>query len=127
MKRSTKKKKKWFDRDYFSLRKEVIKPSRQLCRVNATHETRILFFKRKKELRRLIKTKKRSFKQHILDQLNDMSGSNPKRFWNLVKELRDLDANSVNGTNPISPENELKHFSKLLFDDKQNRSSLLEE
>ena len=127
MKRSAKKKKKWFDRDCFSLRKEVIKLSRQLCRANATHETRILFFQKKKELRRLIKTKKKSFKQHILDQLNDISDSNPKHYWNLVKELKELDANSVNGTNPIKPEDWLKHFSKLLFDDKQNRSSLLEE
>ena len=56
-----------------------------------------------------------------------MSDSNPKHYWNLVRELKELDANSVNGTNPISPEDWLKHFSKLLFDDKQNRSSLLEE
>ena len=56
-----------------------------------------------------------------------MSDNNPKRYWNLVKELKELDANSVNGTNPISPEDWLKHFSKLLFDDKQNRSTLLEE
>ena len=74
MKMSAKKKKKWFDRDCFSLRKEVIKFSRQLCRANATHETRILFFSKEK-------------------------------------------ANSVNGTNPNSPEDWLKHFSKLLFDD----------
>ena len=51
MKRSAKKKKKWFDRDCLSLRKEVIKLSRQLCRANATHETQILFFQKKKELR----------------------------------------------------------------------------
>ena len=72
-KRSAKKKNKWFDRDCFSLRKEIIKLSRQLCRANATHETRILFFQKKKELRRLIETKKKSFKQHKLDQINDMS------------------------------------------------------
>ena len=67
------------------------------------------------------------FKQHILDQLNDMTDNNPKRYWNLVKELKELDANSVNGTNPISPEDWLKHFSKLLFTDKQNWNSQLEE
>ena len=60
IKRSAKKK-KWFDRDCFSLRKEVIKLNRQLCRANATHETRILSFQKKRELRRLIKTKKKSF------------------------------------------------------------------
>ena len=113
MKRSAKKKNKMFDKDCFSLKKEAIKLSRQLCRANATHETRILFFQKKKELRRLIKTKKKSFKQHILDQLNDMSDSNPKRYWNLVKELKELDANSVNGTNPISPEDWLKHLANF--------------
>ena len=78
---------------------------------------RALCFKKKKELRRLIKTKKKMFKQHILDQLNDMTDNNPKRYWNLVKELKELDANSVNGTNPVSPEDWLKHFSKLLYTD----------
>ena len=56
-----------------------------------------------------------------------MSDSNHKRYLNLVKDVKELYANSVNGTNPISPEDWLKHFAKLLFDDKQNRSSLLEE
>ena len=33
----------------------------------------------------------------------------------------------MTGTNPISPEDWLKHFSKLLFHEKQDRSSQLEE
>ena len=70
---------------------------------------------------------KKSFKQQILDQLDNMSDSNPKRYWSLVKELKEIDANSVTGTNPISPEDWLKHFSKLLFHEKQDRSSQLEE
>ena len=94
-KNTSKKKKKWLDRDCFSLRKEVIRLGRQLCRTRAAHETRLLFFKKKKELRHLIKKKKKSFKQQILDQLDNMSDSNPKRYWNLVKELKEIDANSV--------------------------------
>ena len=43
-----------------------------------------------------------------------------------MKELKEIDANSVTGTNPISPEDWLKHFSKLLFHEKQDRSSQLE-
>ena len=54
-KRLSKKKNKWFGRDCFSLRKEVIKLGRQLCRTRATHEKRMVFFKRKMELRQLIK------------------------------------------------------------------------
>ena len=53
-----------------------------------------------------------------------MPNSNTKGYLNLVKEFKELDANKVNGTNPISPpEAWLKHFSKLLLDDIQNRSS----
>ena len=35
------------------------------------------------------------FIQHILDQLNDISDNNIKCYWNLVEELKELDANSV--------------------------------
>ena len=56
-----------------------------------------------------------------------MSDNNPKCYWNLVKELEELDANSVSGTNPISPEEWLKHFNKLLFEDKQNNYLQLEK
>ena len=56
-----------------------------------------------------------------------MPDSNPKRNWNLVKELKELDANSVNGINPTSPEDLPKHFRILLFDAKQKSSSKLEE
>ena len=74
MKRSAKKKKKWFDRDCFALRKEVIKLSRQLCRANATHETRILFFKRKKELRRFDDKQNRS--SLLEERINEMLSCN---------------------------------------------------
>ena len=67
------------------------------------------------------------FRQDILDQLKDMSDNNPKRCWNLVKELKELDVNSVSGTNPISPEKWLKHFNNLLFEHKQNNCSQLEK
>ena len=56
-----------------------------------------------------------------------MTDNNPKRYWNLVKELKELDANAVSGTNPISPEEWLKHFNKLLFEDKQNNCLQLEK
>ena len=60
------------------------------------------------------------FRQHMLDKLNDMSDNTRERYWHFVKELKELDANSVSGTNLTSPEEWLKHFSKLLFDGKQN-------
>lgn len=120
------KKRKWFDKDCFYLRRDVIRLGRQLCRSRATHTQRMLFFQRKRELRQIIKRKKRMFRQNILDQLNDMSDNNPKQYWKLIKELKELDSNSGNGTSPITPEEWFKHFSKLLFTDKQSTCSQLE-
>ena len=56
---TSKKKKNWFNRNCFSLNKEIINLGRQLCRTRAAHETRLLFFKKKKKLRHLIKKKKK--------------------------------------------------------------------
>ena len=44
-----------------------------------------------------------------------------------MKELKEIDAKSVPGTYPISSEDWLKRFSKLLFHEEQDRSSQLEE
>ena len=51
----------------------MIKFGRKLCKVNSTHEQRQVFFRKKRELKKLAKHKKQLFKQFILDQLNDLS------------------------------------------------------
>ena len=49
--KSKPKKKKWFDSNCYALRKEVMRLGRKLCRSKVTHEERMLFFSKKKELR----------------------------------------------------------------------------
>ena len=51
VKKSVKKKKKWFDQDYFKLRKEVVKLGRKLCKINSTHGQRVVFFRKKKDFK----------------------------------------------------------------------------
>ena len=47
----------------FKLRKEVVKLGRKVCKINSTLEQRVVFFKKKKEFKKLIKCKKQLLKQ----------------------------------------------------------------
>ena len=47
-------------------------------------------FSKKKELRKMVKIKKKEFRQSILNQLNNLEESNPKQYWKLVSELKEL-------------------------------------
>ena len=87
--KSKRKKKKWFDRDCYILRKDVLRLGRKICRSKATHEQRTVFFSKKKELRKLVKFKKKEFRQNILNQLNHLEENNPRQYWKLVSELKD--------------------------------------
>ena len=84
--KSKTKKKKWFDRNCYALRKEVIRLGRKLCRSKVTHEERMLCFSKKKELRNMVKFQKKEFRQNILYQLNNLEENNPKQYWKLVSE-----------------------------------------
>ncbi|MCU7800906.1 MAG: reverse transcriptase family protein [gamma proteobacterium symbiont of Lucinoma myriamae] len=126
-KNSSKKKKKWFDRDCFTLRREVIRLGRKLCRSSITHEQRLVFFKKKKELKKIIKLKKNLFRQSILTQLSNLSENNPKQYWNLVKELKELDADSSSNKTPVASEEWIKHFSNLLLSKNQENCTELEK
>ena len=64
--KSKTKKQKWFDRNCFGLRKEVLK----ICRSKATHEQGMVSFSKKRELRKMVKIKKKEFRESILNQLN---------------------------------------------------------
>ncbi|MES9993748.1 MAG: reverse transcriptase family protein [Candidatus Thiodiazotropha sp.] len=119
--------KKWFDQDCFNLRKEVVKLGRKICKTNSTHEQRLVFFKKRKELKKTVKLKKKIFKQNILDQLNDVSERNPKEYWRLVRDLKELENQSSKTNSPISPEEWIRHFSELLCSKNRENSSEMEK
>ncbi|MEW8544065.1 MAG: reverse transcriptase family protein [Candidatus Thiodiazotropha sp.] len=124
--KSKTKKKKWFDRDCYALRREVLSLGRKLCRSTVTHEQRMLFFSKKKELRKMVKVKKRVFRQNILDQLNNLEENNPKQYWKLVAELKELESSSSNNSNCVSAQEWINHFSKLLYNKNMENCSELE-
>ena len=46
------------------------------------------FFVIKKAYKKLVKTKKRSFKEFLLQNTASFESDNPKDFWEMVNELR---------------------------------------
>ena len=104
----------------------MIKLGRKLRKVNSTHEQRQVFFRKKRELKKMAKRKKQLFKQFILDQLNDLSDGNPKQYWQLVKSLKDLENQSSSNGPPITPEEWIKHFKELLCTNNNRNKSELE-
>lgn len=55
-----------------------------------------------------------------------MSYKDPKRYWHLVQELKELDSKAACGGCLVSSEEWLKDFSNFLFNDKLNKCSQLE-
>ena len=120
------KKKKWFDRDCYGLRKEVVRLGRKLCKSKVTHEQRTVFFSKKKELRKLVKFKKKEFRQNILNQLNNLEENNPKQYWKLVSELKELDSNNSCESECLSAQEWVDYFSNLLYKGNMESCSELE-
>ena len=97
-KNSRKRTNKWFDKSCFELKREVLRfgkltskinfPLIPLCEVH-------YFFVIKKAYKKLVKTKKRSFKEFLLQKIASLESDNPKDFWEMVKELRQKSANQI--------------------------------
>ena len=120
------KKKKWFDRDCYGLRKEVIRLGRKMCRSKVTHEQRIVFFSKKRDLRKLLKFKKKEFRQNILSQLNNLEENNQKQYWKLVSELKELEANKTCESECLSAKEWVDYFSTLLYNSNMENCTNLE-
>ena len=65
----------------------------------------------KKTYKKLDKTKKRSFKEFLLQKIASFESDNPKDFWEMVNELRQKSANQI--SDKIDVEEWFTYFRKL--------------
>ena len=68
------------------------------------------FFVIKKAYKKLVKTKKRSFKEFLLQKIASFKSDNPKDFWEMVNELRQKSANQI--SDKIDAEEWCTYFRK---------------
>ena len=108
------KKQKWFDFSCDTLRQQVKRASKKVSENPFNNTLKIDFYKRKKEYKKLLKWKKRRYKEQILDQLENLHSKNPKEYWKLVKELQNYVEPDSNKEDKIKPEAWYDYFQDLL-------------
>jgi hypothetical protein len=103
------KKTKWFNADLAKLRKEVTHCGRLLALYPRDPFIRGNYFKTLKQYRRECKSEYRKFRAKITNTLDNLYDTNPKAYWNLVKQLSNKDEK-----NEISnPEAFYEHYKTL--------------
>ena len=83
------KRNKWYDEDLYRKRRDLIQKSHLLTKNPFNNNIRNSYFKCRREYNKLVKYKKRHFKQIIIKQLENLEDRNPKAYWSLVNKLKD--------------------------------------
>ena len=109
-KNSQKRKNKWFDKSCFELKREVLRFGKLTSKFPSDPILRGTFFVIKKAYKKLVKTKKRSFKEFLLQKIASFESDNPKEVWEMVNESRQK---SANHGDKIDAEEWFTYFRKL--------------
>lgn len=106
---------KWFDKPCYIMKREFQGMSKLLVKHPRDPYVRARFFQLKKEYKKIIKLKRRSYKEALLNELNQNEKKDPAKFWKTITELKtDNSLPTSNGiSNSISVDAWIKHFSNL--------------
>ena len=63
--------------------------------------------------KKLLKQSKNTFKQNLAQKLQDASMTDPKMYWKILEDLRNIDKIESDSVNPISGEEWVDHFTRL--------------
>ena len=107
-KNSRKRKNKWFDKSCFELKRAVLRFGKLTSKISSDPIVRGKFFVIKKAYKKLLKTKKRSFKEFLIASFES---DNPKDFWEMVNEVRQKSADQI--SDKIDVEEWFTYFRKL--------------
>ena len=102
----------WFDHDCIKIKELLNKKSKLLKKDPTDLITRTTIFNLKREFRKLVKRKKRSHKESILNQMNKKKNEkNQKEFWKLLEKFSPQQTpDSLN----VAPHNFRDHFKSVL-------------
>ena len=105
----------------FELKREVLRFGKLTSKFPSDPIVRGTFFLAvKKAFKILVKTKKRSFKEFLLQKIASFESDNPKDFWEMVNELRKKSANQI--SDKIDAEEWFTYFRKLSIPDNSAKS-----
>jgi hypothetical protein len=105
--------KKWFNQSCNKLKNEVKSLAKKLSSDPKNGNLRNTFFQTKKIYKKSIKNARITFKQNLAEKLQEASTSDPKSYWKLLDELKNIDAHEKVSNCPISSEEWVNHFKHL--------------
>jgi hypothetical protein len=109
--------KKWYDKDCSSMKNEVKKLCKEMKKYPFDQSIHHRYQAMVKNYNKLLRFKKKKFRDDILNRLDSMHSNNPKEYWKLFNDLKKEDQNKEAGS--IISMNEWKEYLAKLFGPKQ--------
>jgi hypothetical protein len=104
--------KKWYDFELKELNKRLVNKGK----LYATHPNdpiiRGNYYKFRKIYSKACKSKRRIFKETMVDKLNELNENDPKAYWDLLNKLKE-DTGSASNADKISEEEWVEYLQKL--------------
>jgi len=129
-KRKRKAYKKWYNTDCEIARKNLKQIGSKLHKSPFNNKLREDFFRQKKQYKKLLKYKRKTYKQDCINKLENMFTSNPKEYWKTLNDLKNETSPSKDQEEYISLDSWADHFKKLNedhIDDPEFNGKLEEE
>ena len=114
--------KKWYDSSCFEMSKRLKLVSKLLSQSPKNSYLRGRLVTTRKEYKKLIRQKKKEWKNHIINELENMKTQNSKEYWKIINELQ----GKTKMSNISNPEKFERFFKKLYSEEIQNKGTFHE-
>ena len=114
-----KQQKKWYDKSCDELAKQLKLTAKLLSKTPDSPFLRDSFFKKRKEYKKLIKFKKKEWKQNMIKKLEEIEDKDPKQYWQLISNLREKKSNEAD----FDTEKFTEFFEKLYSTPKKEKEN----
>ena len=101
----------WFDKHCTKNKNSLRYLGNHLKQNPGNEEIRIKLFEEKKKFQKLVRNKKRQYKQSIINEMKNNANKDQKSFWKLFKKLDNFKTNSAKY---VSHSNFYNHFKSIL-------------
>lgn len=106
-------KKKWFNSQCHTLKKELNHLSKQIKAKPYDKHLHELYFTKRRTYKNTIKCEKRRYKNDLLNKLSHLQSTDPKQFWAVLDKLKNPDSETSITAENISPDEWYHHFSSI--------------
>lgn len=104
---------KWYDFSLVCMKRNLYDKYKLLNRFPNNPQIRSSYFSSLKQFRKMRKCKFKSYKKDLIDKLDNLLENNPKEYWELLDQLKNLDSPSKISPNNVSGEDWLNYFKDL--------------